>query len=249
LTNHTLPNIISKLEEIFKAMGFPKTINCDNEFNKKQFNDFLDDHEIQPYYSQPYETNKNAIVERFNRTLIDKIALWRTAKKKYDWYKILPSIVENYNNTYHRTIKNKPTDVFNGEAKNKQERCLIKNEFKINDSVRKRLEKATFYKSDTQKLSKTIHTITKIEGNKIYLDNEDHFYKPYELLKVNKVHKYEKSDDDDEDEFDYDLNKQKKKTERTQKHIKKELDIRLNTSKTNPENEKRKPKENRKYKQ
>ena len=69
LTNRKISNIVEKLEEMFKEIGFPKNINCDQEFNVKEVNEFAKRHNITMWYSQPYEINKNAIVERFNRTL------------------------------------------------------------------------------------------------------------------------------------------------------------------------------------
>ena len=69
LTNRKIENIKTKFEEIFNEIGYPKNINCDNEFNVKVINDFAKQHNITMHYSQAYEENKNAIVERFNRTL------------------------------------------------------------------------------------------------------------------------------------------------------------------------------------
>ena len=67
------------------------------------------------------EYAKNAIVERFNRTI-------RNVMRKYeaeyprsgivdDWQ----DLIEGYNESYHRTIKAEPMDVWEGKAKNKQD--------------------------------------------------------------------------------------------------------------------------------
>ena len=89
LTNRKTENIKTKFEEIFNEIGYPKNINCDNEFNVKVINDFAKEHNITMHYSQAYEENKNAIVERFNRTLAQLLQNWRTATKQYDWYRVL----------------------------------------------------------------------------------------------------------------------------------------------------------------
>ena len=73
------------------------------------------------HYSQAYEENKNAIVERFNRTLAQLLQNWRTATKQYDWYRVLPDIVNNYNNSFHSTIKSTPQKVFDGKQFNTQQ--------------------------------------------------------------------------------------------------------------------------------
>ena len=93
------------------------------------------------HYSQPNEINKNAIVERFNRTLAELLQKWRIATGKYDWYKVLPDIVDNYNNTFHGTIKATPSSVFN---KNEIPQIHIKkiiHKFNVGDQVRIKIEK------------------------------------------------------------------------------------------------------------
>jgi len=96
MTSRTMETIIKNINSIMEEMGWPKNINCDNEFNKKQFNELTAKHNIRVWYSEPDEINKNAIVERFNRTIAERIQLWRTATDKYDWPKVLPSLVKNY---------------------------------------------------------------------------------------------------------------------------------------------------------
>jgi len=73
MTNRRLDTIIENMNDIFNKMGYPKNLNLDNEFNKKEFKNYTDKHKIKLWFSQPYEQNKNAIVERFNRTIIDKL--------------------------------------------------------------------------------------------------------------------------------------------------------------------------------
>ena len=61
-----------------------------------------------------YSTNnegKYAVAERFIRTLINKIYKHIRAVSKNVYIDRLDDIVDEYNNTYHRTIKMKPVDV------------------------------------------------------------------------------------------------------------------------------------------
>ena len=61
-----------------------------------------------------YSTNnerKYVAAERFIRTLINKIYKHITAVSKNVYIDRLDDIVDEYNNTYHRTIKMKPVDV------------------------------------------------------------------------------------------------------------------------------------------
>jgi len=47
--------------------------------------------------------------------------------------KVLPDLVGNYNNTYHKGIKAIPSDVISGLDHNNQERIFISNDFKVGD--------------------------------------------------------------------------------------------------------------------
>ena len=51
------------------------------------------------------------MVERFNRTLKDRMYKYFTANNTKKWIDVLPKLVANYNNTVHRSIKMKPNVV------------------------------------------------------------------------------------------------------------------------------------------
>lgn len=210
LTNRGSSNILESLEDIFKVMGIPKNINCDNEFNNEVFNKYFERHGINTYFSQPNEINKNAIVERFNRTLALMIQKWRVATGKYEWYKVLNDLVDNYNETYHTTIKATPKDVKEGKDRNNQKVHVQKidlDELQVGDRVRAMNKQVTFDKGDKPKFSKTIYHISRIVGHKFYLTNPDgvelkEYYKPYQLQKVNKVSIYQEKEEEQEKEHE-----------------------------------------------
>jgi len=79
LTNRRFPTIMKNLQNIFDHMGIPKSINCDNEFDTKQFEAYCRENDVTIYFSDPNEINKNAIVERVNRTIAQLLQKWRTA--------------------------------------------------------------------------------------------------------------------------------------------------------------------------
>ena len=58
-----------------------------------------------------HNEGKSAVPERFIRTLKTKIYKYMTAISKNVYIDKLGNIVNEYNNTYHRTIKMKPVDV------------------------------------------------------------------------------------------------------------------------------------------
>ena len=58
-----------------------------------------------------HNEEKSVVAERFIKTLKNKIFKHMTAVSKNVYFNALDDIVNNYNNTYHRTIKAKPIDV------------------------------------------------------------------------------------------------------------------------------------------
>ena len=64
-------------------------------------------HDVEMY--SIHNEGKSVVAERFIRTLKNKIYKYMTSKNVY--IDKLDGIVNEYNNTYHRTIKMKPVDV------------------------------------------------------------------------------------------------------------------------------------------
>ena len=58
-----------------------------------------------------HNEGKSVIAERFIRTLKNKIYKYMAAISKNVYIDKLDDILNEYNNTYHRTIKRKPVDV------------------------------------------------------------------------------------------------------------------------------------------
>ena len=187
LTTRQFPVIMKNLEEIFSDMGIPENINCDLEFNTHQFEDYCKKHKITVWFSDPNEINKNAIVERFNRTLANMIQKWRISTKHYDWYSVLPDLIDNYNNTIHGTTKNTPAAIWNEKAVNEQEYNFVESKFNIGDKVRIKIEKSIFSKGDAISYSKEVYTIIKKIGNRFQLSGLTKLFKDYELKQAGSV--------------------------------------------------------------
>jgi hypothetical protein len=186
-TNMTNETIIKCLKKIFNSMGKPYKIKCDNQFNKTELIKFLDAENINYEFTDPNEKNKNPIIERFNGTIERKIALYRVASNNKLWYKYLPNLIYNYNHTKHRTTKDTPDNIFNKGAYNQQEIIRVEPKFNLGDRVRIKEIKKQFGKGDIMTYGEEIKTITNIQGNKIFLDNETKKYKPYEIKKISDI--------------------------------------------------------------
>ena len=80
-----------------------------SEFYNTHFKEWLKCNVIK-MYSRCNE-RKSVAAERFIKTLKNKIYIHMTAISKNIYFDALNDIVDEYNNTYHRTIKMKPVDV------------------------------------------------------------------------------------------------------------------------------------------
>ena len=78
-------------------------------FYNSSFKKWLKDNDIEMY--SIHNEGKSVVAERFIRTLKTNIYKYMTAISKNVYINKLGDIVNEYNNTYHRTIKMKPADV------------------------------------------------------------------------------------------------------------------------------------------
>ena len=195
LTTRKFPVIMDKLNDVCKKIGYPKNINCDNEFNTKEFITWAKLHNITVWFSEPDEINKNAIVERVNRTIAGLLQKYRTATGDYNWPRVLPDIVHNYNTNYHTTIKNTPQAVFKG-GRNKQTAVMFSPALQVGSKVRIKRVKKVFDKGDVLTYSKDAYVVSKIAGNRYVLRNSrtgeatSRAYKPQELKPFNEVQEF-----------------------------------------------------------
>ncbi|CAF1077934.1 unnamed protein product, partial [Brachionus calyciflorus] len=155
-----------------------------------------------------YTTNselKASVVERFNRTLKEKMWRYFTYKNNHDYTKILDNLVDSYNNTFHRTIKTNPNKVSKknedkifrniyGYEKDTGDDSFLTINFKIGDKVRISKNKGIFDKGYTPNWTREIFLIDKIAYSNpatyIIKDLNDEiiegrFYEQ-ELQKINK---------------------------------------------------------------
>lgn len=167
-------------EEVTRAMKsifdsclrIPKNMHTDQgkEFYNKYFSALMNEHKINHYST--FSSLKAQIVERFNRTLMNKI--WRlfSFNGSYKWIHILPSVIDDYNNTKHRTIGLKPIEVSENNANNLLDTVYKKRlrmststdaKYQVNDFVRISKYKSIFEKGYTPNWSTEIFKIYKVQ--------------------------------------------------------------------------------------
>ena len=108
---------------------------------------------------------KKLFAERFIRTFMAKIYKYMSSISKNVYIDKLDDIVNEYNNTYHRTIKMKPVDVkdntyidFKKEVNDKDPK------FKVGDHVRISKHKNIFAKGYTPNWSEKVFVIKKVKN-------------------------------------------------------------------------------------
>ena len=115
-----------------------------------------------------YSTNnegKSVVAERFIKTLKSKIYKYMTSISKNVYIDKLDDIVNEYNNTYHTTIKMKPIDVKDNTYINTDKDTNDKDlKSKIGDRVRISKYKNIFAKGYTPNWSEEVFVIKKVKN-------------------------------------------------------------------------------------
>ena len=157
--------MIELFQDIFKERK-PKKLWTDagKEFINKDFKKFLTDNEIELY--QTFNEGKAVVIERFNRTLKEKMWRYFTETNSNKYLDILPKLLSDYNNTIHSTIKMTPTEGSKVENKNKINYVSLitkeKPKFKIGDRVRIYKYKKLFSKGYETNWTDEIFVISQI---------------------------------------------------------------------------------------
>ena len=160
-------NVTKALENIFQERK-PKKLWTDKgaEFYNK------DDKKLLDIYSTENE-EKSSIVERWIRTMKEKMWKYFTDNNTYRYIDILPDLVKDYNNTVHTSIKMTPIEASKKENELTAWRNLYPDRYKIHnlqpkfsvgDEVRITKKKKVFEKGYTTRWTEEIFTIKKIQN-------------------------------------------------------------------------------------
>ena len=168
LKNKSGRETAEKLRKIFLKMRFPiQSIIFDRGL--EYLNQYVDG-VLQEYRIHSYHTNsphKASTAERVNRTIKSMIWKYFTSTGRKRWIDVISEIVNNYNNTYHTSIKMKPNEVTWDNRKEVFKNLFprihdrVKCRLKKGDKVRILLKKELFEKGYTQNWSKEIFKITR----------------------------------------------------------------------------------------
>ena len=167
LKNKKGETVAEALKTIFKKRK-PEKLWTDKgkEFDNKVVKDL-----IEIYNTENEE--KSSIVERWIRTMKEKMWKYFTDNNTKTYIDILPDLVKDYNNTVHSSTKLTPIEA----SKKKNELTVWRNlypdrykihdltpKFSVGDKVRISKKKETFEKGHTKRWTEEIFTITKIQN-------------------------------------------------------------------------------------
>ena len=134
-----------------------------SEFYNAYFKKWLRDNDIVMYST--HNEGKSVVAERFIRTLKSKIYNYMTSISKNVYIDKLDDIVDEYNNTYHTTIKMTPIDVKDNTYINADKEVNNKDpKFKVGDRVRISKYKNTFAKGYMSNWSEEVFVIKKVKN-------------------------------------------------------------------------------------
>ena len=112
-----------------------------------------------------YKKGKSVAAERFIRTLKNKIFKHMITISKNVYFDVLDDIVNNYNNTVHRTIKIKPIEVMDNYCVESNENFNKEDpKFKVDSHVRISKYKNSFAKGYTSNWPEEDFVINKIKN-------------------------------------------------------------------------------------
>lgn len=207
-------SVVEGLEKMYENWTIPTHIQTDRgkEFVNARVKEFMDQNKIHFFTSQN-QTTKCAVVERFNRTIKDKIFRMVTSQGNERYIDALDDLVDSYNNSYHRTIRRKPVDVTTDnerevfrtvygaeDVRELRNRTKKGSKLRLGDTVRINYKNEVFargYLPQWQDMVFKINNITEQAGNQLFFRIEDEkgrtipqrFYS-YELQKISPTPKF-----------------------------------------------------------
>ena len=159
----TIVNAFQSILDSSKRKPNKIWVDQGSEFYNGLFKKWLEDNDREMYST--YNEGKSVVAEIIIRTLKNKIYKHMTAVSKNVYFDVSDNLVDNYNNTFHRTIKVKPIDVkLDFYAEYDVDSNEKDTKFKITDHVRISKYKNIFAKGYTPNCSVEVAVVSKIKN-------------------------------------------------------------------------------------
>ena len=169
LKNKFSQSITDAFSEIIKSSNRkPNLLETDDgkEYVNKIFNEFLNNNKIKRY--SRYSDKGAVFAKRFNKTVRNLLKKPVFLNGNADCLSELPSVIEQYNNTVHHSIKMKPIDA----SRKSDEKIVFDNlrddrqkqrpKYKLGQLVRTADIKKVFWKGDSTNWSYKLYIIIEV---------------------------------------------------------------------------------------
>lgn len=193
LKRKSAPQVVEAMEKLIQRMGTPEIIFSDegSEFDNAEFRKLLSKYGIEQVMTLGHAT----VVERFNRTIKELLYKYLQSTDSKTITVVLPKILSNYNNSFHRTIGMSPNEVnektqeeaFDNIVNHATKR--IRETISVGDSVRVRLKRKSFDKGYKPKYSKQVYKVDRIDGRFYFIHGLTRKYLRAYLEKIGNIEK------------------------------------------------------------
>ena len=113
IKNKTQQSVVEAMKRIVSQYTpFKLMTDKGKEFENNLFKNLMKKYNIHHYFAKNKEI-KCAVVERFNKTLKNKMFRYFTKEGSYKYTGVLDKLMDAYNDSYHRSIKMSPNQVTN----------------------------------------------------------------------------------------------------------------------------------------
>jgi len=178
--SETIINFIKDLEK--KSVINVLEGDLGNEFNNYELKEYCKDNNIILDLFKS-DTHKMGIINRFHRTIKEKLTAYFDAFDTVKWIDIIDKIIYNYNHTVNRGIGYRPVDVNDfienkiRQQKKEQGLKVEYQEFKVGQYVRVLNEIGIYDDKQKSKYSEKVYEITKVKNNSvIFKDDKGDLY-------------------------------------------------------------------------
>ena len=159
----TITNAFQKISDQSNHKPNKIWVEKGSEFGNRSMKSFLENNDIEMYST--HNEGKSVVAKRFIRPLKNKVYKYMTSVSKNPFIDKLDDVVIKYNNTYHSTIKMKPTDVKSNTYIDSSKEINSKDpKFKVGDNVRISKYKNVFAKGCTPSWSEEVFVIKRVKN-------------------------------------------------------------------------------------
>jgi len=200
LKDKTQASVLDGLERIRqKAIKDGRPINVfqtDNgkEFQNNRINKWMELYQITVQYCEKDDKKCLGVAERFNRTIKLMIEKYLTSRNTNRWIDFLDDFVQNYNSSYHSSIRKIPERLEYFDEVDLIRANIAHNNSIVNEAIHKGdfvrlLNKRGAFEKEGQRFTCKIYLVDDVGLNSVRVLGKDSKFNMVEVLKVSPLSK------------------------------------------------------------